>query len=127
VRRVQTLTFHHLRSLIISTTQHERDITELSGAEGSLEGLVQQVTIDRDPESEVETAIGEQAGELVNRIHVLVKWHLAKTIEGRILSRTTGLFDDGVIEPLMFGVVRGNGGRGEDRVLQSVTMRILRF
>jgi hypothetical protein len=104
--------------------QHERNIAEFSITEGSLESLIEQETINRDTEGEVETTVEERARELVVRIHVLVEWHLAETIKGRILSGTIGLIDDEIVEGLVPGVIRGDHGRGEDRVLQSVTMRI---
>lgn len=114
--------FQYLRSLVISTSHQERNITEFSITESSLEGLIEQVTIDRDTEGKVETTVREQAWELVDRADVLVEWDLTKTVESRVLSRATCLFDDRIVEGLMLGVIRRDDGRREARVLNSVTM-----
>jgi len=82
--------------------------------EYSLESLLEQVTIDRDTESEVETTVRKQARELVDRVHVPVKWRLSKTIKGRTLSGATGLFNDVIVVDLVLGMARGDNGRGED-------------
>ena len=83
---------------------------------GSLESLIEQETINRDTEREVETTVRKQARELVDRIHALVEWHLAETVESRVLSGTIGLIDDEIVEGLTLGVIRDHG-RGEDQVL----------
>jgi len=131
VRSVTTwgraLTFQRLRSLIVGATHHDRNTTELPVTESGFEGLIEQVTIDRDAESEVKTPVTEQARELVDRVHVLLERHLTEALKGRVLSGATGLIDDGIVEGLVLRVVRGDGGRGKDRVLSNVTMRILHF
>ena len=97
-------------------------MTELSVTESSLEGLFEQVTIDRDTEGEIETTVREQTWELVDRVHVLVEWYLTKAVESRTLSGAASLFDDRLVEGLMLRVICGDNGRREARVLNSVTM-----
>jgi len=65
------------------------------------------MTINRDTKSEVEATVRKQVRELVDRVHVLVKWRLSETIESRTLSGATGLFNDAIVVDLMLGVVRG--------------------
>ena len=69
------------------------------------------MTIDRDAEGEIKAPIREQTRELVDRVHVLLKWHLTEAVKGRVLSGASGLIDDGIIESLVLGVVCGDGGR----------------
>ena len=78
---IQMLLFQYLRSLILSAGHHERDIAKLPITGSTLEGLIEQVIITRDPEGRVETTSREQARGPVDHIHVLVEWHLTEEIE----------------------------------------------
>lgn len=81
ISRIQMLLFQYLRSLILNAAHHERGIARLPFTGSSLEGLIEQVTIGREPEGEVEITSREQARGPVDHIHVLVEWHLTEEIE----------------------------------------------